>query len=83
MEKTMKMTIIEPNWEKSPAWAGWWAVNRDRLPEGDVIWASWYENEPKFNSGIWVSTRGRSREDSAWSSVDWEIEWDKNLRSRP
>ena len=76
------MTMIEPSWEKAPAWAKFWAVNRDRTSDGDVIWASWYENEPKWNSGIWVSTRGRSREDSTWSSVG-ELEWDKNIRSRP
>lgn len=75
--------IPGPDWSKAPPWARWWAVNRDRFPAGDyAIWANWYENEPKYNSGIWVSPRGRGQEDSAWSNVDC-IDCSKTLRRRP
>lgn len=80
MEKIM--TFIEPDWTKSPFWAKWWGVNCDKFPEGDDIWACWYENEPKFKSGIWVSPRGRGQEDNAWQKTECD-DYRQTLRSRP
>ena len=78
-----KNDIPGPDWSKAPPWARWWAVNCDRFPAGDyAIWADWYENEPKYNSGIWVSPRGRGQEDSALSNVDC-IDCSQTLRRRP
>ena len=85
MEKTMKTIepeMIEPDWTKAPFWAKWWGVNCDKFPEGDDIWACWYENEPKFKSGIWVSPRGRGQEDNAWPQTECD-DYRQTLRSRP
>ena len=41
--------IPGPDWEKAPAWAGWWALDR----EGD---AYWWEHQPFYNesNGWWL-----------------------------
>jgi hypothetical protein len=76
------MINVQPDWSAAPSWANWWAVNHDRFPDGDAIWAVWFENEPKYNSGIWVSPRGRGQEDNKWKNVDC-IDYRQTLRRRP
>ena len=91
MEKIM--TIIEPDWEKSPAWAGWWALDR----EGD---AYWWEHQPFYNkaNGWWLCPLSDEEcycndiiacveFDHNWPPKEFDrnqiIDWEKTLRSRP
>ena len=78
------MTNVQPDWTEAPDWAQWWAVDNDG-------YAYWYRDEPTYNAkyGGWLRTLGDKPDisfDQCWPPEgfdDWDIDWDKTLRSRP
>jgi len=44
---------MKPNWDESPSWANWWAIDQGES-DGFAEWG-WYENSPYLDtaSGLW------------------------------
>ena len=86
---------VQPDWAGAPDWAQWWAADSD----GYAYWyrdQPTFDYDHEYG-GIWlrpweVGESGRQfnndeiKFDSDWPPEgfdDWDIDWDKTLRSRP
>ena len=80
-----QMEHYGPDWSKAPYWARFWAISRDKFPDGDAIWANWYEKEPSYRSGIWICPTGRGQEDASFAAAlnEKSIDGPGTLRRRP
>lgn len=69
---------MEPDWSSAPAWAVWWAVDKD----GGKFW---YERQPELHltDEMWKTPYGRHLGDrlAEWEPIDY-ADWQSSLRHR-